>query len=170
MVCDTATVVARAAADAAARLTAAEVSPDALGRFVPARRRLFGTRPPRIERVGSAWVVGRLLVSVTGELFAATHTLRAHVPKPHINYPSESARERDQLRHAAIRGGFREGETVHWDAVPIIASELTDTSVPVLVRDGMPMVIWSASAPAASAQPLPVYLDTRIELLLSVRS
>lgn len=59
---------------------------------------------------------------------------------------------------------------MHWDAVPIIASELTDASVPVLVRDGMPMVIWSASAPAASAQPLPEYLDARIELLLSVRS
>lgn len=169
MASDTAALLTRAARDAAARLMVAGVSPDALGRFVPARRRLLVNRPPRIVRDGSAWIVGRLLVSVDGELLAATHTLRAHVPKPHINYPSESARERDQLRHAAIRGGFREGETVHWDAVPIVAAELTEMSAPVLVRDGAPMVIWSPAAPAASAQPLPEYLDSRIDLLLHSR-
>lgn len=121
-------------------------------------------------RTGSAWIVGRLLVTTDGELLAATHTLRAHVPKPHINYPSESARERDQLRHAAIRGGFREGETVHWDAQPIVAAELTDASAPVLLREGMLLVLWSSTAPVDSAKPLVDYLSEHIELLVRARA
>lgn len=160
-------LLAQAGSAAAERLTAAGVAPAGLGSYIPPRRRLLGTRPERIQRIGSAWALGALLVTDEGTLLAAGQTLRAHTPKPHICYTSESAQRRDLLRLAAVRGGFREGETVHWDARELTETELSPSSVPVCVRDGMLAVRWALTAPATSARPITEYLTSRIELLLN---
>ena len=152
----------RLGADTARALAARGRAPDGLGAFEPARRRLFGTRPARITRIGAGWRLGALVVATTGEIFVGGETLRAHVPPPVKGYTAESARERDELRHCAIRGGFAEGETVHWQLVPLDAQA---PAAPVAIRDGRLVVRWAPYAPIATAPSLEDYLAERVSLI-----
>lgn len=155
----------RAAADAVAALTAAGCPPDGLGAYEPPRRRLFGTRPARIIRVGSGWRLGVLVVASDGAVFSGGSTLRAHVPPPVKGYTADSARERDELRHCAIRGGFAEGETVHWALEPVVAEAVGASTSPLALRDGRLVVRWAPRAPIAGAPSLEAYLAERAGLL-----
>lgn len=150
----------------AERLRAAGVTPESLGEYQPARRKFLRTVPAKIVPAGRVWRLGVLLVGETGELFTAGSTLRAHEPPPILGYTSESARARDALRHAAIRGGFAEGTTVHYDARLVDAAHGAKLPEPLVHRDGELVVRWNARAPLNSAMPLSHYLDERAELLI----
>ncbi|WP_235829311.1 hypothetical protein [Gulosibacter macacae] len=156
-----------AAAEAAQQLRAAAIEPDAVAEYEPPRRRFIGTRAARMREIGRAWKLGALLVTDEGELLIAGETLRAHEPPPILGYTSESARERDALRHSAIRGGFTEGTTVHWATQPIDLDALDADSTPLAVRDGALVVRWSPRAPLSSAMPLQAYLAERVELAIA---
>ena len=70
-------------------------------------------------------------------------------------------------RAAAQRGGFRNGETVNFDA-PVIdleAATLGRASGPLFIRDGRPLVRWSATAADADARDFGGYLAERVDLL-----
>ena len=143
-----------AAGYAAQALSTLQRTPDALGNYEEPRKRLLGGRPARIVRAGEGWRLGVLVVSTDGLLFHGGETLRAHEPPAVKGYTSESARWRDELRSYAVKGGFAEGETVHWGLQAINLAELTASSSPIAVRDGALVVRWAPRAPVATAPTL----------------
>lgn len=143
---------------ARARLTAADAPREALGELVLPRRILGVARAPRVERRGTAWHLGALLLTdeavlATGEIVRARQEARR-------GYTAESQRQRSELAFAARRGGFGEGETVHvgWRALGLDPLE-----APLAVQDGIHSIRWSA---AGALMPLRAYLDERIALLI----
>lgn len=147
-------------------LLAAGIEPEAVGEYEASRRRFLITRAERIVPLTRAWRLGVLLVDEAGELRSAGATLRAHQPPPIVGYASESARHRDELRHAAIRGGFAEGETVHYDTYVIDCEVVREETGPISLRDGEPVVRWHLNTPLIRAIPLERYLNERTELLI----
>ncbi|MGC5170608.1 glutaminase [Microbacterium sp. DT81.1] len=146
----------------AARARLADLPREGLGRMTHPRRILGLTRAPRIVPVGTAWHLGVLLVGdatvmATGEITRAVDPGRR-------GYAAESARHRAELRAAALRGGFADGDTVHfgWTELDLDAVARGEASGPLSGAGGEPMVRWSASGGLA---PLRGYLDERIELL-----
>lgn len=146
-----------------ARRRLADAPREAIGVLVQPRRMLGIARAPRVERHGSAWHLGALLLTDDGLLaVGAIVRARAEVRR---GYAAQSQRERAGLAAAARRGGFAEGETVHldWQAIDLDAVAGGAASGPLRVVDGVPEVRWSA---AGGYQPLARYLDERIALLL----
>ncbi|MGO1508912.1 MAG: glutaminase [Microbacteriaceae bacterium] len=119
-------------------------------------------RGDRIVRVGEAWHVGVLLLT-DDRVLATGEVLRAADPGRR-GYTAESARERAARRQMALRGGFGEGEVAHvgWSVVDVDAVDAGDSSGPLSLRDGVPMVRWSGAA----YRPLEAYLREQIELML----
>ena len=122
---------------------------------VPGRiRRALGARPV-IAPIAEAWHLGVLLIGddaawATGSVLRAAEEVRR-------GYTAESQRERAEIRGMAFRGGFREGETFHFDA-----QRIDEEHPGPLVRQGNQiMVRWS---PAGFLTPLDAYLDERISL------
>ncbi|MBW9095600.1 glutaminase [Microbacterium jejuense] len=143
---------------ARARLAAGGAAREALGELVVPRRILGVARAPRVERRGSAWHLGALLLTddavlATGEVVRARQEARR-------GYTAESQRQRSELAFAARRGGFAEGETVHvgWR---VLSADTPDA--PLALRDGIPSIRWSA---AGALMPLDAYLAERVSLLL----
>jgi len=143
---------------ARARLGAAAAPREALGELVVPRRILGLARAARIERRGSAWHLGALLLTddavlATGEIVRARQEARR-------GYTAESQRQRSELSFAARRGGFAEGETVHvgWRTLSPDALD-----APLALQDGIPSIRWSA---AGGLMPLQAYLDERVALLI----
>ncbi|MDQ2662355.1 MAG: glutaminase [Actinomycetota bacterium] len=133
--------------DAVARL--AGVQDDALGEL---RIRRF--RPPKIVPIGRAWRLGSVLLSADGTMYRAGRTTRAVEPKQFLANKSNEAAERRELQLAAVRGGFSEGETVHF-GVTRLEPELVD---------GVWMIAWSGAV-GAGVVPLAAWLDERVRLL-----
>lgn len=148
------------------RLLAAEIPTEAVGAYESSRRRFLFTRAERIVPLTRAWRLGILLIDEEGQLRSAGATLRAHQPPAILGYASESARHRDELRHAAIRGGFAEGETVHYDTYVIDCEIVRAETGPISLRDGRPVVRWHLNTSLTSAIPLEQYLEERLELLI----
>jgi hypothetical protein len=146
--------------DARSRL--ADWPREALGESPAARRILGIPRSARIVRRGSAWHLGVLLLTDDGVL-ATGDIIRAQRPAPR-GFTAESQRHRAELRAAAFRGGFAEGETVHigWEVLDLDAVRRGAVSGPLAVVDGIASVRWSA---AAGYVPLEGYLADRIDLL-----
>lgn len=144
------------------RLEEAGAPLEALGEHAPRGRVI--RRSPRIRRVGSAWRLGVLLVSTDGELLAVGDVVRA-AAEVRRGYAAESARARAAERAAAVRGGIREGETVHvgWRRIDLDAVGRGEASGPVEVVDGVAMVRWT---PAGALVPLDGYLRDRVALLV----
>lgn len=143
---------------ARARLAAAAAPREALGELVVPRRILGVARAPRLERRGSAWHLGALLLTddavlATGDIVRARQEARR-------GYTAESQRQRSELAAAARRGGFAEGETVHlgWR---VLQPDTPDA--PLALHDGIPSIRWSASG---ALMPLEAYLAERVGLLL----
>jgi hypothetical protein len=153
--------------DAVAALIAAGAREEALAEYVPARRTLLIPRPPVLRRIGSVWRLGVLLLDRSGTLRATGTLVRATPPGRPQNL-SRSVEDRRALRAAAQRGGFRPGETLVFDA-PVIdldPSALRASRGPLFLRDGRPLVRWSASAADADARDLADYLAERVDLLI----
>lgn len=147
-------------------LSAAGARTEALAEYVPSRRAFLIRREPRLRRLGSIWRLGVFLLDAEGTLRATGTLVRATVPgRP--QYQSASAEDRRSLRAAAQRGGFRGGETVNFDAAPIEldATALRNSRGPLFLRDGHPLVRWSAAASDADARDFDGYLAERVDLL-----
>ncbi|MFT4220458.1 MAG: glutaminase [Microbacterium sp.] len=144
-----------------AELAAAAVPQEALGRHAAPGRLL--RRAPRIERAGSAWRLGVLLLTSDGDVLGVGEVVRA-VEDARRGYAAVSARARAEEGAAAVRGGFQPGETVHvgWTALDLDAVERGEASGPLLVADGVPMVRWSRTGAPA---PLDAYVRERVDLL-----
>lgn len=188
---------AQAAADAARAAHLA--TNEGLAVLEPARRRVWGTRPARMRAFGRGVRLGTLVLQTSSvepreseviALWSAGETLRTHDPPAVLGYTSASARARDVMRASAIRGGYEEGEIVHYGLVPLDAAGLTDSrdgtggttvsgaaamamggvtavsgrGVPIGVRDGVPVVPWRPGAPLTSAPTVRDYLLERIAL------
>ena len=151
----------RAAAESARRaLEAAGIAPAPLVQSVPEHRWLgLVPRAARVRRVGEAWRLGVLLLTIDGTLLGGAETARAKRPA-RVGYVAESARARDAVRHALFRGGVPEGQAAHLDARPL------DECDEVAGRDGALVVRWAPGAPLASAIPLDAYLAERVRLLV----
>lgn len=135
---------------------------EGLGRIVEPRRILGVARAPRIVPVGSAWHLGILLVG-DAAIMSIGEVTRA-VDPGRRGYAAESARHRAELRAAALRGGFSDGDTVHfgWTELDLDAVARGEESGPLSLDSGEPMIRWSSSGAPA---PLRGYLDERVELL-----
>ena len=155
----------RAALDAAVRrLDQAGARDEALAEFIPRHRRLLVTREAALRPIGRVWRLGVLLLDRASTLRATGSITRATEPgRP--AYQSQSAETRRAYRAAAERGHFAAGETVNWDA-PVIELDpdaLARSTGPLLLRDGRPLVRWSASTTATV--PFEAYLAERVGLL-----
>lgn len=147
----------------AARERLAGAPREALGEVVVPRRILGVSRAARVERRGTAWHLGVLLLTddavlATGEVIRARAEARR-------GYTAESQRQRAELAAAARRGGFAEGETVHlgWWMLHPDAVDRGEASGPLQLAGGVPSIRWSA---AGGLMPLQAYLAERIALLL----
>ncbi len=134
-----------------------------LGELVVPRRFAGFGRSPRIEPRAEAWHLGALLIGdestyATGKVVRAREEVRR-------GYTAQSQVERAELGAAAWRGGFPEGTVVHvdWQLVDFEALAGGAASGPLIVRDRMPFIRWSA---AGAYRPLASYLDERVALLL----
>lgn len=141
---------------------------EALGRYEVPRRILGVARAPRIVRVGEAWHLGVLLL--TDDAVLATGEITRAQDPGRRGYAAESARQRAELRAAALRGGFTAGETVHFEWAPIDVDAVArgESSGPLSSRSapvgGAELTVrWS---PSGGFAPLARYLDERIELLI----
>lgn len=141
-----------------------------LAEYRAEQRKFLRTKPARFEAIGRGWRLGVIVVTQTGQLWSSSSSLRAAVPPPHKGYTAESARERDELRHAAVRGGFAPGTVVNYDCAPITAADITADSSPVFLAKNAPgkhqlLVRWSPGCTAEQAPALEAYIAERIELL-----
>lgn len=157
-------VVARAVA----RLETAGARDEALAEYVPPRKVMLVRREAVLRPVGRAWRLGALMVDREGTLYATGAIIRAREAGVR-NYQSQSAEERRDLRAAALRGKFREGETVNhgWSVVDLDPASLRSGAGPVLVTpEGSVKVRWNAALGDAAARDLAAYVDERVGLLV----
>lgn len=145
----------------AARTQLAGAPREALGAWAVQRRVLGIGRAPRIVRVGEAWHVGVLLLA-EDDVYATGEVLRAREDVVR-GYTASAQRERFERAAAAYRGGFADGETVHidWTPLDVAAVDAGGVSGPLSLRDGVPMVRWSASG---QPRPLADYLSEQLSL------
>jgi len=155
-----------AIADAIAALATADARREALAELIPARRTFLIRREPVLRRVGAVWRLGVFLLEPDGALRATGTLIRATPPGRPQNL-SRSVEDRRSLRAAARRGGFRDGETVNFDAprIPLDAALLHAADGPLFLRDGEALVRWSPAAGDAGARPFAGYLSERVDLL-----
>ncbi len=154
-------VLLRAAADG---LAAADARDEALADYVGPRRVFLIPREPVMVPVGRVWRLGVLLLDADGGAYATGSTTRA-VDPGRRGYTSESALERAGYRAAAVRGRFREGETVNfgWRRLDLDEASLRAATGPLLLSDGVPVVRWGAGS---ATMDLGVYLADRVALLV----
>ena len=152
---------------AAERLQQGGAPQEALAEFEPARRRLGVMRKPRMRPLGRVWRLGVLLLQPDGAVRATGGITRA-VPPGHPRYAALSIEARREVRAAAHRGPFPEGETIDYDAPLVVleADALRATPGPLLLAEDGVRVRWSVSAGDDAARPLGAYLDERVDLLL----
>ncbi|MCU1544906.1 MAG: hypothetical protein JWP30_6 [Homoserinimonas sp.] len=150
------------------QLESADARDEALARFVP-RRTVLGlfTREPTMIACGRVWRLGVFLLAPDGTLYQTGVTTRAVEPG-YPGYQSRSAEERRLYRAAALKAGYKRGETVNLGAKPIAldASALRRSASPLVLRGDTAMVHWNMSAADASAVEFGAYLSERVSLLV----
>ena len=167
-----------ACSDAAKRLLAARVAPEAVAEFVPPRRAFLRTKPATMRPAGLVWRIGSLLLAVPGEgaqsapsvtLFAAGPATRS-AERGRPGYQSNSREERREIAAAALRGGYPVGTPVNYDATPIPMTPEGITSLdpagPVGLAAGELRVRWRPGAPLEGAPTLAAFLSDRVDLLV----
>lgn len=153
------------AIDVRDQLHRARTPMQALAEFVPAHRRLLLPRPARMRRLGEVWSLGVFLLDLEARLYVAGSTTRAKPPE-RVGYASESARERDAMRTAAHRGGFADGQVVHYDATRIDLREFDREAGPLRLDGGRAVVRWAPLVSLGNCRPFAEYVQERVELLL----
>jgi hypothetical protein len=161
---------ARAALAAAAERLAAEgATPEQLATTVPPRRALgVIARRETFRRTGAGFLLGALLVTPRGEVFAPGRIVRASrqvLP----GHQSESARARRELRQRLLDARFAEGSTVVIDSRPLPLDDLaamTKERGPLVLSDAGMLVRWMPTAPDEALRPLDGYLAERLDLAL----
>ena len=149
------------------RLADASAPDEALATFVPEHRgRLFMKKAAMLP-LGRVWRLGVLLLDADAQLYQTGLTTRALEPgRP--AYQSVSAEQRREYRAAAYRGKFARGETVNFDATPIVLdpAALGSSTDALFVRGDRAFVRWSSTAPDDAAVDLEAYLNDRVGLVL----
>ncbi|UTT62872.1 hypothetical protein [Microcella humidisoli] len=170
----TALAEARAAlAAAAGRLAAAGAAPEQLAVTVPAHRALgFIPRRETFRRTGEGFVLGALLVTASGDVFAPGRIARASrqvLP----GHQSESARARRDLRQRLLDARLPEGTTVVIDSRPVplddAAAMAAERGPLVLCEQAgatTVLVRWVPTAADDTLRPLDAYLAERLDLAL----
>ncbi|SDH82622.1 hypothetical protein [Agrococcus jejuensis] len=157
--------VRAAIADAVRRLAAAGAREEWLGEVVVPRRVLGVGRPPRIDRRGTVWRVGTLLIARDGAVHATGTTTRVTDPgRPQGLTASVELRRAE--RAAALAGGFALGEVVNHGTAPIaIDASLVDAPADAVlaIRDGVAWVRWGRTP--AERTRLDAYLADQLDLL-----
>ncbi|AWB85239.1 hypothetical protein [Mycetocola zhujimingii] len=146
------------------RLSAAGARDEALAEWVPEHRVLLIPRPPVLRSLGRVWRLGVFLLGADGTLYETGLTTRALEPgRP--AFQSQSAEQRRAYRAAASRGRFANGETVNFDAVPVVldAEVLASSPGRLFLEGGRALVRWSTTG--ADAVDFATYLADRVELL-----
>ena len=106
------------ASEVASELSARGARDEALG--VWRERRTFGiTRTPELVPAGRAWRLGALLLDADGRLYAIGRVTRAVEPKDFNSDKTVAGEERRDLQRAAVKGGFRHGDTVNIEMTPL---------------------------------------------------
>lgn len=114
----------------AERLAAAGARDEALAEFVPAHRVMgMVPRPATMRPLGRVWRLGAFLLTPSGELLRTGRVVRVAGVERMRSVVAASITERHELVRAAARGGYRVGETVDFDAVPVVPA---DVGVPEL--------------------------------------
>ena len=146
-------------ADATERLRASNARDEVLAALV--HRRLRGDTFVLVERV---WRLGVLLLGRSGTLYATGTTFRI-AQLTFDNHQSNLAAARREYRAAALRAGFKPGETVNFDAqiIELTKSGLDAASGPVILTPDGLRVRWSPTSD--SLVPFDSYLAERVELL-----
>lgn len=153
-----------------AMLREAGAREESLAIYQERRRSLLIAREPVLRSAGRVWRLGVVLLDREGGLHATGTIVRATEPgRP--QYVSVSAETRRAYRAAAERGRFRDGETVNFDAEPVLleVGSLREAAAtgrgPLFLRDGRVLVRWSAAVADADAREAVGYLRERADLL-----
>jgi len=157
--------IAATGSAAAAELARHSARDEALAEYVPERRTLGIPRAARMTPIGRVWRLGMLLVGADGRFFATGRVVRAERPARRST-PAAAIAEQRAYAAAAAKGGFAEGETVNFGAVPVDPAELgrSGASGPIVVVGDALFVRWNPAQPDALT-PLDRYLADRVELL-----
>lgn len=134
-------------------LEAASVPDEALATLK--RSRFSGLK---LVRAGRAWRLGVLLLDRQLQLYEAGEVTRAVEPLRGVANKSAEAEARREMRRAATRGRFPEGEVVNFGYLPI---DLESGSGPIEIRDEGALIHWRPGAPLL---PLDRYLAERLQL------
>ena len=155
--------LARALADAAARLDATGARDEVLVDLV--RPTWLGVKlAPKLVPDERVWRLGVLLLGRSGRLYATGTTLRVSDPR-HPNAQSRLAENRRELRALALKSGIAGGETINLDARDIHLDGITAVTRPIArTPDGL-AVQWSTTSEALT--PLDDYLQERVDLLVA---
>ncbi len=147
-----------ALARAVERLTASGARDELLASLV--HRRFRGDSFLPVERV---WRLGVLLLGRSGSLAATGTTFRVDDLR-FDNHQSNLAATRREYRAAALRAGFQPGETVNFEAQPIVLdAALAESAGPVILSPAGLRVRWSPVSDIFA--PFESYLEERVELL-----
>lgn len=153
--------------EAAETLAEASAPQEALAEFEPAHRRFGIARKARMRPIGRVWRLGVVLLEPGGSVRATGGITRA-VPPGHPRHAALSIEARREVRAAAHRGPFAEGETIDYDTslIELEAAALRSATGPLFLRDGRVLVRWSVSAGDDAARDLAPYTAERVDLLL----
>lgn len=132
-----------------------------LGVWVTPRRVLGIARAPRLRVAGVAWRLGVLLLSEDA-VYGIGEVVRAGDPGRR-GYSAHSARERAEVRIAALRAGVPAGENLHigWTEIDLELVRGGSASGPLAPLDEGVGVRWSASGSLRALEP---YLREQLDL------
>jgi hypothetical protein len=147
-----------------ARLESAGVKQETLGVMREPRKIAIFTSAALMQPAGSVWRLGVVLLDATGRLYSTGSVTRAVEPLRGVTNQSIEAEERRDIRRAAARGSFDEGEVINFNFAPIAtdAESVLAASGTLSVAEGTVMVRLGTDA----IVPLERYLSDRVTLLI----
>lgn len=118
---------------------------------------------PALLPIGRAWRLGVLLLDRLGNLYATGEVTRAIEPQIAVTNRSAEAERKRDLRRAAARGPFPEGEIVNLGFTMLDLGEqaLAESDGPVLLDSDVGVLVV---LPSGSTMPIDLYLADRVSL------